>query len=80
MPASSAAVGSSDRDISDISSGNISTIRSGSRWIKAAAAFCAFAFLRPLAAVASGGGMGGGARKTPLPPLERYVVVRVVVL
>jgi hypothetical protein len=69
-----AAVGSS----ASASSGNMSSMRNGSRWIKAAAAFCAFAFLRPLAAVASGGGMGGGARKTPLPPLERYVVAAIL--
>jgi hypothetical protein len=65
MPASSVS--------STSSSANISSLRSGSRWIKAAGAFAAFVFLRPLAAVASGGGLGGGARKTPLPPLERYV-------
>lgn len=48
------------------------SVRSGSRWMKAAAAFATFLVLRPISAIASGGGMGG-ARTTPLPKLEGYV-------
>jgi hypothetical protein len=69
MSAAASVTGSSNSSVSV-------SIRSGSRWMKAAAAFATFLFLRPLTAVASGGGMGGGARTTPLPPLERYVLCR----
>jgi hypothetical protein len=54
------------------SAGGVST-RIGSRWMKAAAAFATFLVMRPISAIASGGGMGGGARTTPLPKLEGYV-------
>lgn len=59
-----------DRDRSGGRSVNVRDRRS--HWIKAAAAFCTFLFLRPLTAVASGG-MGGPPRTTPVPPMERYV-------
>ena len=49
------------------------SLRSGSRWMKATAAFATFLVMRPISAIASGGGMGGGARTTPLPKLEGYV-------
>jgi hypothetical protein len=70
--AAAAATGSSAS--SSRSSSAASSMRSGSRWMKAAAAFATFLVLRPISAIASGGGMGGGARTTPLPKLEGYVL------
>jgi hypothetical protein len=76
VSAAAAAVTASGSSASSSSAGSTAVSRrsAGSRWMKAAAAFATFLVLRPISAIASGGGMGAGARTTPLPKLEGYVL------